>query len=241
MKSILIFVHIPRTGGTSFRKVLEDNFSKDSILSIYGDDILRARSVVCSHTSLDTISVIRGHFSFGLHELIGERPYQYVTIIRHPVSRVMSLYNYIRSDQMHPMHSPVMSMSLLDFVTSGISLETDNGQVRQLCGTEGEFPQSCYGSMSTDFGKIDESQLEAALFNLCDTRALVGTTEQMGTFSLLVSSWFGFPIQRYPHVNRASGIGRKDVALDTLWKILAFNQYDLKLWEMAQLYWGVCK
>ncbi len=77
--------------------------------------------------------LILGHISFGLHEFLPQ-PFTYITFLRDPVERIISLFYFIRRVPGHPYYSSIVSsnMSLEEFVGSGISKEVDNVQTRLL-------------------------------------------------------------------------------------------------------------
>ena len=49
-----------------------------------------------------------GHFTFGFHQQFSGK-YTYITFLRNPVSRVVSLFNHIKNVPQHPLHEVVAS------------------------------------------------------------------------------------------------------------------------------------
>jgi hypothetical protein len=74
---------------------------------------------------------------FGLHKFFPQ-PCTYITILRDPVDRVISLYYFILRNPDNAVHNEVVSknMSLKDWVSSGITTLVNNNQTRFLCTTE---------------------------------------------------------------------------------------------------------
>jgi hypothetical protein len=99
--AIYIFLHIPKSAGTTFRYHIENNFAADEILGLYNADEHRMkRDDVFAKVSALTpqqrrrLRVIYGHeVHYGIHELL-ERPARYVTFLRDPIDKTISFYNY---------------------------------------------------------------------------------------------------------------------------------------------------
>jgi hypothetical protein len=53
-------------------------------------------------------------------------------MLRNPVDRVASLYHYVKREPKHRHHELVQSVSLIEYVVSGINPETSNGMTRRL-------------------------------------------------------------------------------------------------------------
>ncbi len=107
MRYPIIYLHIPKTAGTSFRISAEHYFGPWNVLSDYGEkspntseDILRA---FYSKNDLDLLrnkgmqkKFLTGHFSLGKYkEVFPESPM--VTFFRDPVDRVISEYIHFSS------------------------------------------------------------------------------------------------------------------------------------------------
>jgi len=121
-------------------------------------------------------------------------------------------------------------MSFVDFVTSGITCETDNGQCRQLSGLEGEFLQEPYARMRTFFGRCGRDLLETVRENL-KSFAVVGRTEDYDKFMWDISLKFDWPTHVPSRTNRSRGITKDDLILQDIRTVLNLNNLDLALWR----------
>ena len=114
MQEVLIFVHIPKTAGTTFAAILERNFRASRIVSVYPNfGITTSELRALPDETRATMECVKGHFDYGIHRDLG-RPFRYVTFLRHPVEQVRSRYNHMRSSRAHPLHH---------LARKGISLE----------------------------------------------------------------------------------------------------------------------
>jgi len=149
----VIFLHLYKTGGQTLHRTFRRNYPDDSWLPMYvgpmglpigkaegssanpGWIVEEARRYVRARATPRTRCVF-GHFAYyGLHELLPatSRP-RYVTFLREPVERVISLYYYLRNSSVNAWHDEIVRMnwSLPEWVERTPALWIRNGQVRQL-------------------------------------------------------------------------------------------------------------
>lgn len=134
MQEIVVSVHIPKTGGTSFRRILGDCYGS----AIFEDYDWLKRPKVLSGTSLDAsddqirtalkdVRCIHGHFPAQkyarLCEIEGIRPI-FITWLRDPVERAVSAYYFLRTnpsnlavEDMPPWEHSAKTMSAEEFLT----------------------------------------------------------------------------------------------------------------------------
>src|SRR5690606_34597193 len=90
-----IFLHIHKCGGTSLMNCLDANYKKDNIFVINGSNY---RESYAAFKNLDSkkrksLDLLRGHHFYGSHEYLRDSA-TYFTMLREPISRLISLYNY---------------------------------------------------------------------------------------------------------------------------------------------------
>src|SRR6187551_2305638 len=130
----LIFLHIPKAGGTTFHDILERHYKPGEIFDIRVLDQKQTSEkefIDLPAEQKKKINLLKGHMEFGWHENFGNAEVQYVTFLRNPVERIFSLYNYIHRRPKHYLYDKVAGkkMSFEDYVVSDITDEIDNGQV----------------------------------------------------------------------------------------------------------------
>src|SRR5712672_114759 len=87
----VVFLHVPRTGGTALRSLLLPHFAKDSVCPERFNDL---RHYACGE--LVRYRLFSGHFDLPSIKLIPGRRIV-VTLLREPVARLVSLYHFLRT------------------------------------------------------------------------------------------------------------------------------------------------
>jgi len=84
---IVYFLHIPKTGGTTLRQFLEDQFHYDFILRPETwSELLKSKK-----TDLNNFRFIRGHFGISLNQILNQKP-ACLTMLRNPIERSISFF-----------------------------------------------------------------------------------------------------------------------------------------------------
>jgi hypothetical protein len=211
----VIIIHIPRTGGQTLNGIVGRSYAPREILTYRGPI---GESFPADDPRIHGLRVIQGHLSYGIDRLL-EKPWTYMTFLREPVSRVVSLHRYIVENPRHPLHGSVREMSLADFVTSGIDdAEVENGQTRQLFGLTDRAP--------------DEQMLEEAKRHLRGDFAAVGITERFDESLLVLRKTLGWPIPFYRVQNATTG-PRSGISRDVLDLIGSRNALDRQIYAFG--------
>jgi len=183
----LVFIHIPRTGGTTLSKILYHHFPEEArfIVSreILGD---RAKLAAMRDEQKRKIRLLFGHLCWGWQRELPQKC-QPATVLRDPAVRVISLYSYAKRRDRHYLHKFTASpdYKLDQFIKKGVSLTIDNGMVRQLCGVD-RFSdwtdhRAAFNDAMIPYGGVTRAHLEQAKANLRQC-AVVGVMERFDDF-----------------------------------------------------------
>lgn len=103
-KPLYVFLHLNKTGGTTITDHIVKNLPSHKFLLLYPD--FKNKSKIKTETILKSLSfsdknnlkVIIGHQAYyGIHKFFPQRDVRYVTILRDPIKRIVSQYNYRRA------------------------------------------------------------------------------------------------------------------------------------------------
>jgi len=232
----LIYLHVPKCGGTTIHGILRDNFPADCRYYVDPHDVAGSRREFAAKPEKERrrIQLLHGHLSYGWHEHVPGTAV-YFTFIRHPVERVVSHYNYVRfrTDHDHYLRDVVEreGMSIADYVTSGVCDEMNNGQVRLLAGVE-DIVQEPYGDSALPYGTNDPELLNRALRNIDDHFVFVGLQERFDQSLLLMRSHLQLDSVTYQRKNTGTAHYRKRRPTDEdVEAIREFNQLDFQLYQ----------
>ncbi|GAB4132611.1 MAG: hypothetical protein Fur0046_02520 [Cyanobacteria bacterium J069] len=111
----LYFCHIPKTAGMTFRTLLEDYFACADICPATLSNQIRNYTP----EQLRQYRLFRGHLGFvNIPKLLEGKHLVKVTVLREPVSRVISHYEYIRRTPDDPHYEMVGQMTLEEYATA---------------------------------------------------------------------------------------------------------------------------
>jgi hypothetical protein len=233
---VLIYLHIPKCGGTTLNSILANNFPERERFYVDPHDIKGSREKLkeTSESGRMSIRLLHGHLSFGWHELL-PRDALYFTMIRHPVDRIISHYNYVRFRHNHSHYLREIvereAMSIADYVRSGICDELNNGMVRLLAGVE-DIVQAPYGESRIPYGMNAPQLLDQALANIEKFFLAVGIQDQYDKSLLVFKAKLGLRDITYEGKNVGSKhYEKQSPTADDIDAILEFNQLDLTLFE----------
>jgi hypothetical protein len=142
----VVFLHIPKTAGTSFNYTLKwEYWSRPSYwkppLDFDADEFKNL-----PESERAKLSLVHGHMHFGLHTYLPQTS-TYITFLRRPVERIVSYWKYAqREGAAHPesklwLMQAARTMSLQEAIRTGDHIEFDNGQVRRISGMKASFGQ----------------------------------------------------------------------------------------------------
>ena len=219
----LYFCHIPKTAGMTFRTIVEDYFACEDICPA----TLNAHIANIPQLQLETYRLFRGHLVFvDLPGMLPQRNFVNVTMLRDPIARVISHYEYIRRTPGDPHYEAVSNMTLEEFCQ------------RLTVGKVGKNIQTFYIAKTLRFNLerlSPQEVLEVAKESL-DRYAFVGILERFQDSLFLLSYIFGWkPILNQRKENASATKTTYDgLPQSTIDHIREHSLLDIELYEYAQ-------
>ena len=263
--SVLLHLHLPKTGGQTLQQLIYTHHSLRELTQVdsrfllngiyyyprgieedayppdmWTDDPVQPPAETVNFIRQPNVRVVSGHFSFGLHRYL-DRPTRYITVLRNPIDRVVSLYYFTRrrdhyrravarTDIRSTLHQLVKEISegtLEQFVTTLKYKQVDNGQTRRLSGVE------------PPFGLCTQIMLEAAKQHLKEMFDAVGTLERFDQTVRVFAHRLGWNLSDLvtsTKIKRNVNPSRpklEELPERILRLIRSYNEFDIELYRYA--------
>jgi len=186
----LVFIHLPKTGGMSLHAAVAGALPRDAVLRV-GDAAEQAAFRRLGPAEVARYALVSGHLGFEEVAARARPGARYVTLLRDPVARLLSAFNYMATWAPHPLHAEMRGRGFGEFITS--AGEALSGEAcRQLTG------------MAT---------AAQAIPVLDSCYAAAATTARLGDLAALAAGWLGLGAVRAGRENVTPGQGR--ITLDS--------------------------
>ena len=229
-RSTTVFLHIPKTAGTTLYTIMDRQFELRQTVTINGerDHLNKLKEIKDSPAKArKKIELIKGHTYIGWHEILPQKV-TYFTLLRNPIDRFISHYYYIKNLPTHPLYTLIneKNISLTDYA---FMQGEDNGQTRFL-------------ATAIDNGEIEYRSeecsteiLDKAKENLQKYCAVVGIVEDFDKTLLLLKKKFGWSNIFYVVKNKnKSRRSKREISKETLKIIEKQHEYDLELYDYSK-------
>ena len=219
-----IFLHIPKTAGSTLSNILSQNYRRRRIYTIDGRDPAGYwdRFRLLPAKERNSYACIRGRMRYGIHQFV-DHECRYFTFLRDPIDTVVSHYYFARKKSTHHLHQKAIELSLEEYVRQGITKDVNNGMSRKLSGYADPVR-----------GEPREPDLKLAKDNLRTHFTVVGITERFDQSLILLKRAFNWMSIFYqsrninPHRQKISELSPKTVDV-----IREYNEMDTQLYKYA--------
>ena len=99
---VLVFAHLPKTGGTTLNHIMFEKFPRKKVFRIE-DHLYRETFLQMSDEKRNEFDCITGHVPPCIHNFIS-RPCRYIMLLREPLERAISNYYFILTCVQHHRH-----------------------------------------------------------------------------------------------------------------------------------------
>ena len=225
----LIFLHIPKTAGTTLRPIIERQYRRSVILRAYNSgEGAKGREffVALPIERIKRVGLVVGHIEFGWHALMPQKAI-YLTMLREPIDRVVSQYYHIRGHTSHRLHNAVKggAVDIEEYVRRGLNPDASNGETHWLSG----------GLESDTHSGLPEEALQKAKDNIEEYFPVIGIQERFDESLILFKRAFRWKWVYYSRRNVADSRASLTTLPDRVVRtIREFNQLDIDLYEYAQ-------
>lgn len=221
----LIFVHIPKTAGTTMGFVLARQYAGKPVYKLYEHDA-PTRFRALPQAERDGYACIMGHMRFGIHRALSGQNFTYFTILRDPVQQIVSSYYFFVKQRGNWRYDQLKDLSFEEYL---VGERAGEHQTRMLTDRQ-DF------TVSTRINEpLPPEALDAAKHNLKTYFSVVGLMEEFDMTLLLLQRALGWRNIHYVqrNVNQARP---KTVTPEMLALIEHHAQTDLALYAFAKTY-----
>lgn len=191
--------------------IMEKQYQPDELYTMpsTGDYAEHYRSL-CNDWNADRkaqLRVVKGHIRYRWHNAFGNDSHEYITVLRHPIERVLSYYSFIGD------WSPDRKFGIDELVQQ--SDQASNLATFMLSGGAGRDPKA----FQDVWAKILRGEI------------LAGTVERFVDYVEYLRNRYGWTHDDYEAVNiTPDRVGRDEVSRETHKLIIKHNWYDYMLY-----------
>ena len=224
----VIFLHMPKAGGTTLRHIFYDQYKYLNENEIY--TINRTKETSLFHNidknEKQKIKLLIGHMPFGLHNNLNNN-FNYITFLRNPIERVISAYFYNKENESSDVFEQINSknLSLYDYLLNNIEPWSMNAMTKHLYGcNEQQFKENC-----------TENMFNEAINNLNSHFLFTGIVEEFNKSLIILKEKLNWTNPYYKSLNITKNkISKSEIDSNVIKLITELNFFDMKLYNFAQ-------
>lgn len=217
----IAFIHIPKTAGSTFYSILRTVLPPTRLYKLHQTP--EAIAALHRLSSKERIGVIYGHIDYRTAiEFVP--PERCVTLLRHPIDRIISYYFYHKYMSRDPEHELAARLPFGEWIHQSRLLEVDNGMLRRLLGI----------SDKVGFGECTPDMFEEAK-TVLSRFMMVGLMSRFEESYALLAKLCGWQMRAYQakNVNKRR-LTAQQLSAEEVEYIKHYNEYDLALYAYAE-------
>ena len=220
----LVFIHQYKSYGSTFSYLLAKNYRPESIIHINSDQ-LNSSQRFCLKKNNKQFRVVFGHLMLQdcLIKDNGWDKTLVISLVREPISRIVSYYNYILTKKNHLLHEQIKGMSFSEFIRSDCAVDIENGQTKRLLASRQKGL------------RIDGQGGEEVFREIKNRISLLLPAEEFDSILLALQKHLGWADIYYKVRNRSQPhVKLQNISSEDRSLILEKNQLDKKLYSHAK-------
>jgi hypothetical protein len=228
-----IFIHIPKTGGTTLKNIFKQHYSNS--MKVISPDFTMKDLLSSNESELNSIYNLYGVIPYGLDDFF---PYKmhYLSMLRHPVKRLFSLYRYFCYDKAEGFHKIIPKneqnsiTSFVENIDKYTNIHGNNAQTRLLAG--GKIANTlCYEPHVNTYDL--NILLKKAKYNVQNQFLFIGSTELFDESIILMKKHLEwrtpiFYLKRNITKNTSANLSKEEINF-----IKEKNKYDMQLYDIV--------